>query len=117
MSSIHGTYLVQKDMSFVRLNNKIDKTHQILNYFDFEKLLHRYFEADITKKLLDKLNDNEKLLIDFDKGIVNLIKTKEMPFVKTLTTFFKPMFIQQQIDSGYFDVAEDILYKKENFDA
>lgn len=115
MNSITGTYLVQKEMSFVRLDNKIDKTRQILNYFDFEKVLHRRFEEDITKKLLDKLNDNEKLLIDFDKGSVNIVKIKEVPFSKALTSFFNPNFIQQQIDSGYFNTGDDILYKKENF--
>ena len=104
---LKGVFIVKKSEDRIWLENKpLDILH-LLDYFKFEVLLHQHFEADYIKKILEALCSDKKLIIDFDKNIVKIIKEKEYYFKNNFLRYFNANNIQEELD-GNINIEESI---------
>ena len=92
-------YIVEKKWSLIWLNDKEKQTIQTLDYFDFKALLYQSFTEEQIKKILEELDCEKKLLIDFNKEKVKIINQKEEPFINQMKLYMNPNFIQDSIDN------------------
>ena len=65
MENINKVFKVIKNNSLIDMYNKEDNTHQYLNYDKFESLVILHFGFEKAQKLLDYLNENKTLIIDY----------------------------------------------------
>ena len=98
-TSLKGIQIVEKKWSFVWLKDNEKQTTQALDYFDFKALLHQNFTEDQIKIILEELNSERKLLMDFDKNKVKIISAKEEPFIDQMKMYMNPNRVQEDIDS------------------
>lgn len=108
---ISGVFVVERQgiSNTVCLSNKLlDIQPSNIDYFQFKNLLVAIFDADYIVKILDALNSNKRLIIDFDNAVVKLIEEKDIDFKKILSTYFNPQQVQNEIDDPYFELDEDI---------
>lgn len=96
--TLNGIYVVEKKYSLIWLNNSEKKTTETMKYFDFAAILHQSFNEKQIKVILEALNCDEKLLIDFDKEKVKLINKKEDPFVKEMNNFMNIKAVQNLVE-------------------
>lgn len=107
---ITGIYLVEKKWDLIWLKNKIEDKEETLPYFKFQNFLYQSFDEDYIKKILEAINCEKKLLIDFDKSVVKIVVEKEQPFIKTMTPFFKvDTVLDWQNNAGEY---KDNIYTK-----
>lgn len=107
-----GVFVVEKKWNLIWLKNKVKNINESFNYFKFESLLHQIFDEEKVKKILDALNTENKLLIDFDKAFVKLIKEPEPDFKQYYGAYFTSQAAQDWLDS--VEDFEDNMYKGAN---
>lgn len=100
---ITGIYLVEKKWERIWLKNKFQDTVETLDYFTFHNLLFQSFDSDYIKKILEALNSEKKLIIDFDKDIVKVIVSKDQPFIKALAPYFNPAMVEEWYNNEEYD--------------
>lgn len=96
---IRGIYIVEKKYEKIRLTNKIEEKQTYMDYFKFHNLLFQSFNEDYIKKILNALNSEKKLLIDFDKDIVKQIVDKEPKFEDNFSKYFSAAAAQGWLDT------------------
>lgn len=109
MNNLQGIYIVQRKWDLIYLNNKKSQIEEYMNYYVFEKLLIQKFDGDKVKKILDEINSEKKLLIDFDKSLVKIIKEKEIRFIDSFGRYFTAVAAQDWLDN--VEDYENNLYK------
>ena len=96
--AITGIYTVEKKYELIWLTNKVTKSSETLPYFTFRNLLFQSFNEDTIKKILEAINCEEKLLIDFDKDRVKRIVVKDRPFIESMNKYFSVKAAQQWLE-------------------
>ncbi len=105
MESINKIFKVKKQHSLIDMYNKEDNTHQYLNYNKFENLIILHLGYDKAYKVLEYLNENKSIIIDFENKKALLIKDKEPNWNLT----FKDYMSTDKIIQAYRrDVVDDI---------
>jgi len=107
---ITGIYLVEKKWDLIWLKNKVLNIEETLNYFKFETLLFQTFEKPYIIKILDAINCEKKLIIDFDKAIVKIVEEKPIDYYQEMTKYFNPTVVQDWLEGIDIDNEEE-LYK------
>ena len=107
---LKGIYIVEKKWSLIWLNDKEKQTTQTLDYFNFKALLYQSFTEEQIKKILEELDCERKLLIDFDKEKVKIINQKEESFINQMTLYMNPNFIQDSIDNPEENIGNFINF-------
>jgi len=113
---INGIFLVEKKWDLIWLKNKPLNIEETLPYFKFQNLLFQSFNEIYVKKILDAINCEEKLIIDFDKSIVKLIKQKDEPFHKEMKKHFTVQAVQNWVDNYDPEAELDLEKEKRKFD-
>lgn len=84
-----GVYLVEYKFGLFLFKNPSLKVEEYLNRDDMYKLLRQNFVEDKVNLIINKLEDSEKLLIDFNKHSVSIINSKRKKFESIfLETYF-----------------------------
>lgn len=87
---LDGAYIATKFYSSVKLEKPEDKTFETIEYFKFQALLFKYFDANVIEKICEKICERKSILIDFSKCVAYHIKDKNIrfkkEFYKTMTT-------------------------------
>lgn len=96
---IEGIWIVDKHYDLIWLRNDEKKLSQTLNYFKFETILFQSFDGNQVKKIMEALNCEEKLLIDFDKSKVKKIELKNEPFVNHMKNFMNANAAEMEIST------------------
>lgn len=96
---ISGIYIVKKKYQLIHLLNEFEKKSEYLDYFKFSNLLYQSFTEDYIKKILEAINSDKTLLIDFDKDVVNLIEEKDPKFEDNFAKYFNPETAKNWLDS------------------
>lgn len=91
MIEVEGVYLVSKTGTLINLVKAgVENERQSLDYFIFQSYLFRYFDIDKINKILEYLNENEKVVIDFDNEKAMLVKDKDPKFISIFTKEMSP---------------------------
>ena len=105
MESINKVFKVSKHHSLVDMYNKEDNTHQYLDYNKFENLAVLNFGFDKATTILDYLNENKSLIIDFENKKALLIKEKTPNWDHAIKEYMSTDKVMQAYRR---DVVEDI---------
>lgn len=97
---ISGIFVVEKKWGLIWLKNKVENKSENLNYFKFETLLHRSFDESTIKKILEAINCEKKLLIDFDNSFVKVIKEPEVKFEDCFSKYFNTQCVEEWLENG-----------------
>lgn len=97
---LSGVYLVEKKWGLIWLTNKVKHINETIKYEKFYVILLQTFGIDYTKKILEALSEEKKLIIDFDNEKVKVVAKKDSPFHQSLSFYFNPNTVQNQIDTG-----------------
>ena len=95
-----GTYLIEKKWDVYWLTNKVKRINETMKYEKLYVILLQCFGFDYTKKILEAISEEKKVIVDFDKEKVKVVGQKDSPFHKSLSFYFKPQTVQNQLDSG-----------------
>lgn len=91
MIDIEGVYLVSKTGTLINLVKAgAENERQSLDYFTFQSYLFKYFDVDRINKILEYLNESEKVVIDFDNEKAMLVKDKDPDFLSIFTQEMSP---------------------------
>lgn len=101
---LSGVYLVEIRWGLVWLKDNIKQNNQSMKYEKFLNLLLQKFNSDQISKINEALTTNNKLIIDFNKSLVKLVKDKEKKFEQYFASYFTTK------------AAEDWLENKEDFE-
>lgn len=101
---LSGVYLVEIRWGLVWLKDAIKQNNQSMKYEKFLNLLLQKFNSDQINKINEALTTNNKLIIDFNKSLVKLVKDKEKKFEQYFASYFTTK------------AAEDWLENKEDFE-
>jgi len=102
-NKVKGIYIVEKKYDLVWLTDGKTKSTESLNYFKFSSLLTQAFTEKQIKIILEEINCFRKVILDFDKGIAKKIIDKEPNYTDAMKPFFKPNYIQNQLDDPFND--------------
>ena len=97
---IHGVYVVERRWDLIWLKNKIKNINETIKDDKFYVMILQAFGSDYSKKILEALSEEKKLIIDFDNEKVKVIDTKDIPFHQSLSFYFNPQTIQNELDTG-----------------
>ena len=100
-STIKGVYLVEKKYDLIWLKDSKSNNIETTKYFTFESYLHQKFDENKIAVILEELNCDRKVIVDFDKGIAKKVIDKDYDFIKTMQPFFNAKYIQQQLDDPF----------------
>jgi len=105
MELINKIFKVKKQYSLIDMYNKEDNTHQYLDYNKFENLVILHLGYDKAYKVLECLNENKSLIIDFENKKALLIKDK----IPNWNLTFKEYMSTEKVVQAYRrDVENDI---------
>lgn len=91
MLDIEGIYFVTKTGTLINLVKAgVENERQSLDYFTFQSILFKYFDIDRINKILEYLNEREKVIIDFDNERAMLVKDKDPNFLSIFTKEMSP---------------------------
>lgn len=91
MLDIEGIYFVTKTGTLINLVKAgVENERQSLDYFTFQSILFKYFDIDRINKILEYLNESEKVIIDFDNERAMLVKDKDPNFLSIFTKEMSP---------------------------
>ena len=94
MIDIEGVYLVSKTGTLINLVKAgAENERQSLDYFMFQSYLFKYFDIDKINKILEYLNESEKVVIDFDNEKAMLVKDKDPNFLSIFTQEMDPQTV------------------------
>lgn len=96
-----GVYLVEYKFGLFLFKNPSLKAEEYLNRDNLYKLLRQNFVEDKVNLIVNKLEDNEKLLIDFNKRSVSIVNSKKKKFESVfLETHFSVGNLSEIIKEG-----------------
>ena len=96
-----GVYLVEYKFGLFLFKNPSLKAEEYLNRDNLYKLLRQNFVEDKVNLVVNKLEDNEKLLIDFNKHSVSIVNSKKKKFESVfLETHFSVGNLSEIIKEG-----------------
>lgn len=96
-----GVYLVEYKFGLFLFKNPSLKAEEYLNRDNLYKLLRQNFVEDKVNLIVNKLEDNEKLLIDFNKHSVSIVNSKKKKFESVfLETHFSVGNLSEIIKEG-----------------
>jgi len=91
MLDIEGIYFATKTGTLINLVKAgVENERQSLDYFTFQSILFKYFDIDRINKILEYLNESEKVIIDFDNERAMLVKDKDPNFLSIFTKEMSP---------------------------
>lgn len=91
MLDIEGIYSATKTGTLINLVKAgVESERQSLDYFTFQSILFKYFDIDRINKILEYLNESEKVIIDFDNERAMLVKDKDPNFLSIFTKEMSP---------------------------
>lgn len=91
MIEVEGIYLVSKTGTLINLVKAgVENERQSLDYFTFKSYMFRYFDIEKINKILEYLNENEKVVIDFDNEKAMLVKDKDPNFLSIFAQEMSP---------------------------
>lgn len=93
-----GICKVYKRWDLIWLEDKSINKQDALNYFKFEGYLRQIFNGEYLKKILDAINTDKVLIIDFDEGKAKVVKEKDRPYIQEMTKYFTPSYQQSVLD-------------------
>ena len=113
--TLTGIHVVEKKYSLIWLRDNDKQLSQTMKYFDFKAILHQSFDEQQIKKILEALNCEERLLIDFDKEKVKIISVKEENFSKEMNKYMTVKAVQDIVDdtNDFNWLTFGIEYKKD----
>ena len=96
-----GVYLVEYKFGLFLFKNPSLKAEEYLNRDNLYKLLRQNFIEDKVNLIVNKLEDNEKLLVDFNKHSVSIVNSKKKKFESVfLETHFSVGNLSEIIKEG-----------------
>lgn len=104
-----GIYLVQIKFGMISLTSIDMQSIEYMNYEKFINLLIQKFNEDQVKKINEALTTNNKLIIDFDKSIVKLVKEKDIKFDQYFASYFNAKAAEDWLENK--QDFEDYMYK------
>ena len=94
MVEVEGVYLASKTGTLINLVKAgVENERQSLDYFTFQSYLFRYFDVEKINKILECLNENEKVVIDFDNEKAMLVKDKDPNFLSIFSQEMSPQTV------------------------
>lgn len=94
MIEVEGVYLASKTGTLINLVKAgVENERQSLDYFTFQSYLFRYFDVEKINKILEYLNENEKVVIDFDNEKAMLVKDKDPNFLSIFSQEMSPQTV------------------------
>jgi len=94
MVEVEGVYLASKTGTLINLVKAgVENERQSLDYFTFQSYLFRYFDVEKINKILEYLNENEKVVIDFDNEKAMLVKDKDPDFLSIFSQEMSPQTV------------------------
>lgn len=94
MVEVEGVYLASKTGTLINLVKAgVENERQSLDYFTFQSYLFRYFDIEKINKILEYLNENEKVVIDFDNEKAMLVKDKDPNFLSVFSQEMSPQTV------------------------
>lgn len=94
MVEVEGVYLASKTGTLINLVKAgVENERQSLDYFTFQSYLFRYFDVEKINKILEYLNENEKVVIDFDNEKAMLVKDKDPNFLSIFSQEMSPQTV------------------------
>lgn len=106
---INGIYIIEKKWDLYWLKNKDTNTSEAMRFEKFQNILFQSFNGEQIIKIANILDDNKKVLIDFDKDIAKVIVKKDEPFINAMLPFFNKKAVQQWYDEDYeIDIYNNI---------
>jgi len=96
-----GIYVIEYRWELILLHRGLEEDLKTLRPEQFKILLLQSFDSDYITKILDNLYSNNKLLIDFDRCKVKVIKHKDVPYENSLLYYFNGDNLQKEIDNSY----------------
>ena len=114
MIDIEGVYLVSKTGTLINLVKAgAENERQSLDYFMFQSYLFKYFDIDKINKILEYLNESEKVVIDFDNEKAMLVKDKDPNFLSIFTQEMDPQTVANFYNENDGNM-DDNNYQKPN---
>ena len=114
MIDIEGVYLVSKTGTLINLVKAgAENERQSLDYFMFQSYLFKYFDIDKINKILEYLNESEKVVIDFDNEKAMLVKDKDPNFLSIFTQEMSPQTVANFYNENDGNM-DDNNYQKPN---
>lgn len=110
-NKISGIYLVQIKYELFWLKDTEKNTEEAFNLKDFELMLSQRFMHDQILKILEALYSENKLIIDFGKSKVKIIKEKDQPFIKEFAKYFTAQMAEAYQQNLEEATNEEELYK------
>jgi len=108
--AINGIRIIEKKWSFVWLNDPEKQVTEAMDYFDFKAILHQTFTEEQINKILEMINCDEKILIDFDKEKVKLITVKDKPFTDQMKEYMNPNRVLLDLIDSEESVGKFVKY-------
>lgn len=112
-NSIKGVFLLKREINNkVSLTNKETNSYDLIDYFEFERMLKQHFSIDKSNKILDCINCSQKVIIDFDKSIAKLIKEKDYDFRDVMKSYMNSTNVENELNNPFDD--DDIYSRFQN---
>lgn len=110
-NNLTGIYIVQIKYELFWLKDTEKNVEEAFNLKDFELMLRQRFMHNQILKILEALYSENKLIIDFGKSKVKIIKEKDQPFIKEFAKYFTAQMAEAYQQNLEEATNEEELYK------
>lgn len=110
-NNLTGIYIVQIKYELFWLKDTEKDVEEAFNLKDFELMLRQRFMHNQILKILEALYSENKLIIDFGKSKVKIIKEKDQPFIKEFAKYFTAQMAEAYQQNLEEATNEEELYK------